>query len=67
MRPVESSAVAAIAYDARCADVYVEFVDGDTYAYGRVPPPIWHAFETAPSKGRFVNLVLKPHFACRKL
>ena len=67
MLPVSSSAVAAIAYDARGEEVYVEFVDGDTYAYSRVPPPIWRAFEAAPSKGRFVNLVLKPYFACRKL
>ncbi len=66
MRPVTSSAVAAIGYDARAEGLCVEFVGGETYVYERVPSVIWRALQAADSKGRFVNAVLKPHFACRK-
>lgn len=66
MQPVDSSAVAAIGYDRAREDLYVEFLDGDRYAYAHVPHTIWRAFLAADSKGRFVNKVLKPHFPVRR-
>lgn len=67
MRPVVSSCVAAIGYDERVLEVYVEFHNGRTYAYAGVPRSIWREFENADSKGRFVNLVLKPVCPCREV
>ena len=67
LRPVASSAVAAIGYDERAQEAYVRFVGGATYAYERVSPTLWEFFRTAPSKGRFVNLILKPRHPCRRV
>jgi KTSC domain len=67
LRPVASSAVAAIGYDRNTEEVHVRFVGGGTYAYGRVSPALWEYFRTADSKGRFVNLILKPRHPCRRV
>ncbi len=66
LRPVVSSAVAAIGYDAVAQEAHVEFIESGVYVYERVPPPVWRAFQAADSKGGFVNEVLKPYFSCRK-
>ena len=65
--PVASSAIAAIGYDEQAEEAYVQFVGGTTYAYGRVSATLWAYFRTAASKGRFVNVILKPRHPCRKL
>ena len=65
MNAVTSSWIAAIGYD-DADEVYVELIDGGTYVYEQVPREIWLALATAQSKGRFVNAVLKPRFACRE-
>jgi hypothetical protein len=65
--PVASSAVAAIGYDGRSEEAYVRFVAGGTYAYGSVSPALWEYFRTAASKGRFVNVILKPRHPCRRV
>lgn len=67
LRPVASSAVAAIGYDEQAQEAYVRFVGGATYAYGRVSPTLWEFFRTTASKGRFVNLILKPRHPCRRV
>ncbi|MDQ3936540.1 MAG: KTSC domain-containing protein [Actinomycetota bacterium] len=67
MRPVVSEAVARIGYDEEAQEVYVEFNSGRTYAYMDVPAPVWQDFETADSKGGFVNRVLKPNYAGREV
>ncbi|HTZ86048.1 MAG TPA: KTSC domain-containing protein [Solirubrobacteraceae bacterium] len=67
MRSVESSCVAAAGYERAGEEVYIEYVDGDTYAYAPVPYVIWRAFQAADSKGRFVNAVLKPNFPYRRV
>ena len=67
MQPVVSSNVAAIGYDEIAADVYVEFIGGAMYVYEGVPLPIWQDFEAAPSKGGFVNHVLKHGYGYRRL
>jgi hypothetical protein len=60
MHAVDSSAVAAIGYDPRRREAYVQFAGGSLYAYADVSPRMWREFEAAESKGGFVNLVLKP-------
>jgi KTSC domain-containing protein len=67
LRPVASSAVAAIGYDEQAQEAYVRFAGGTTYAYERVSPTLWEFFSTAASKGRFVNLILKPRHPCRRV
>jgi hypothetical protein len=67
MQPVVSTNVAAIGYDEVAEEVYVEFLDSGLYAYGGVPLPVFQEFETAPSKGSFVNQILKPGYPYRKV
>ena len=42
MQPVSSSNIAAVGYDAENQTVYVQFLNGSTYAYKGVPE---HEFE----------------------
>ncbi len=60
----ESSNVEAIGYDETLEEVWVRFDGGRTYAYENVPPTVWSDFESAASKGTFVNQVLKPSYLC---
>jgi hypothetical protein len=67
MQPVQSSNVARIGYEEDAEEVYVEFYNSGTYVYSGVPPIVFEDFERAPSKGKFVNEVLKPRYACHRL
>jgi hypothetical protein len=56
-----SSAVEAFRYDADRELLHLVFVDGDA-AYGYpCDPHMYVEFLAAPSQGRFVNEVLRPH------
>jgi KTSC domain len=68
MRPVDSTSVAAIGYDESTRRVFVRFC-GSTrlYAYSGVPARVFEDLERADSTGRFVNTVIKPRYAVRKL
>jgi hypothetical protein len=61
MHPVESSAVARIGYDDGGGEAYVEYLDGDLYAYEGVEADVFEALGSAESKGTFVNAVLKEY------
>jgi hypothetical protein len=61
MHSVESSAVARIGYDAGAEEAYVEYLDGDLYAYEGVPPDVFEELANAESKGTFVNDVIKEY------
>lgn len=61
MHPVESSAVARIGYDAEAEEAFVEYLDGDLYAYEGVPVDVFEELTSAESKGTFVNSVLKEY------
>jgi hypothetical protein len=67
MRPVESSAVARIGYDAEAEEAYVEYLGGGLYAYEGVPPGMFEELANAESKGTFVNETIKPRYPFRKL
>ena len=68
MRPVDSTSVAAIGYDERTRRVYVRFRSSSRlYAYSGVPARVFEDLERAESTGRFVNEVIKPGYAVRKL
>lgn len=61
MHPVESSAVARIGYDAEAGEAYVEYLDGDLYAYEGVSADVYGQLAGADSKGTFVNAVIKEY------
>jgi hypothetical protein len=67
MARVESSAVEAIDYKERPRRLIVTYAGGATYAYAGVPRHTWDALRAAESKGRLVNLEIKPRFPVTRL
>lgn len=59
---VNSSTVAAIGYSNVCKVLQVDFNGGSRYRYFDVPPQVFHAFLDAPSKGRFLNNIIKSEY-----
>ncbi|MFN6269887.1 MAG: KTSC domain-containing protein [Akkermansiaceae bacterium] len=55
MQPVSSSNIAAIGYDVENQAVYVQFLNGTTYAYKGVPEHEFENLRTAPSVGSYLN------------
>lgn len=55
MQPVSSSNIAAVGYDAENQTVYVQFLNGSTYAYKGVPENEFENLRTAPSVGSYLN------------
>ena len=55
MQSVSSSNIAAIGYDTESQSVYVQFLNGSTYAYKGVPEHEFENLRTAPSVGSYFN------------
>jgi KTSC domain len=55
----ESSSIEEIGYDADAEEVYVRYRPGGLYAYLGVPGVVWEELLAAPSKGTYVNEVIK--------
>lgn len=55
MQPVSSSNIAAVGFDAENQTVYVQFLNGSTYAYKGVPENQFENLLTAPSVGSYLN------------
>jgi len=55
MQPVSSSNIAAVGYDTDSQMVYVQFLNGSTYAYKGVPEHEFENLRTAPSVGSYLN------------
>ena len=55
MQAVSSSNVTAIGYDANDQTVYVQFLNGSTYAYVGVPEHEFENLRTASSVGSYLN------------
>jgi hypothetical protein len=55
MYPVSSSNVSAVGYDAESMTVYVQFLNGSTYAYKGVPEHEFENLRTAASVGSYLN------------
>jgi hypothetical protein len=63
MQEVRSTSIRAIGYDGRKRLLLVQFRDsGDTYAYFGVASGVFAELKRAPSKGRFVNAVIKGRY-----
>lgn len=59
---VESTLLAAVAYDASHQILELEFLDRASYQYFGVPAEIHDAFLRAPSKGHYFNRVIRGKF-----
>jgi len=55
MQSVSSSNIAAIGYDTESQSVYVQFLNGSSYAYKGVPEHEFENLRTAPSVGSYFN------------
>jgi len=60
---VESSSISSVGYDVDTADLEIEYVNGRVYRYFHVPPAAYRLLLQAPSKGEFINQVIKPRFS----
>lgn len=67
MVPVDSSAIAAIGYDARVRELFVRFHTGRTYVYEEVPPDLYQELMQAASKGICFNTRIKPDHPVREV
>jgi hypothetical protein len=61
-KPVESSAISSVGYDARSAVLEVEFSSGAVYDYFDVPRPVYESLMKASSKGRFVSRRIRDRY-----
>lgn len=55
MQSVTSSNISAVGYDAENQTVYVQFLNGSTYAYKGVPAQEFENLRTASSLGSYLN------------
>lgn len=45
----------------------VRYIDGGLYRYFDVPPLLIDALDAAPSKGQFINRIVKKYFRTEKV
>ena len=62
---VASRSVASVGYDPGTFELEIEFRNGRSYRYQRVPVAAYRLLLQAPSIGEFVNRVIKPRFEVR--
>ena len=55
MHAVSSSNISTVGYDLENLTVYVQFLNGSTYAYKGVPPHEFENLRTASSVGSYLN------------
>ena len=63
----ESNNIAKVAYFLTKGLLLVQFLSGEVYAYGCVPPALAKGFETAESTGVYFAKYIKGAFAYKKL
>lgn len=63
---VESSNIKRIAYDELNENLYVKYNQGTEYRYLKVPKNIYEDFKNAPSKGSFMNSMIKNKYEFQK-
>ena len=60
-----SSNIVAVDYNEGLRQCYVRFTDGTVYTYEDVSPETYKALLAAPSKGKYVNYVLRRGYKYR--
>jgi hypothetical protein len=64
---LESTTLAAAAYDDGCGQLQLDFRDGTRYVYSGVGPDLYRGLLSAVSKGSFFNRHIRGHFPYAKL
>ena len=64
MIPVTSSAIKAVGYDPDSNRLFIEFKQGETYTYCRVPENIYKSLISAYSKGGYYDEHIKDKYQC---
>jgi hypothetical protein len=59
---VESTTLAALAYDDAREILQLEFRSGALYRYYGVPAPVYEALLSAPSRGAYFNEAIRGNF-----
>lgn len=68
MKPVKSSQIEAVGYDAATRTLAIQFKGGAVYHYDDVPKDIHDGFEKAESVGKyFGEKIRRSHFKYRKI
>jgi hypothetical protein len=57
-----STAIRSMFYDPAKSALWVTFVSGRRYVYFDVPPAVFDAFRTAPSRGAFFNREIRDRY-----
>lgn len=65
--PVQSKGIEWVAYEEEAQILYVHFGGSRTYRYFDVPPAVYAWLLRAPSKGRFVNRLVKNRYRYERL
>lgn len=65
--PVQSKGIEWVAYDEEAQTLYVHFGSSSTYRYFDVPPAVYAWLLRAPSKGKFVNRLVKDRYRYERL
>ena len=64
---VASTNVEMIGYDPNLEELHVKFLSSNTiYVYLGCPQYVWDELEMAPSKGTYINRIVKPAYSCEK-
>lgn len=61
-QPVRSERIISVGYDRATRTVEIEFSGGPVYRYSPVPVYAYRELLDAPSKGDYVETVIKPRF-----
>lgn len=66
---VDSSNIEAVCYmaDSNPRELQVRFLNGSTYSYSDVPQEIYEELLNAPSKGSFLNRMIKGVYSYQKI
>ncbi len=64
MQSVRSSAIRAVGYDPQIQRLRIQFVQGHSYDFCRVPEHIYRGFISASSKGRYYDLHIRDRYHC---
>lgn len=65
--PVQSKGIEWVAYDEQAATLDVHFAASRTYRYFDVPPSVYDWLLRAPSKGKFLNRLVKDRYRYERL
>ena len=65
--PVQSKGIDWVAYNEEAQTLYVHFGLSRTYRYFDVPPAVYAWLLRAPSKGKFVNRLVKDRYRYARL